>query len=332
MAPRPPLQVSIETGEYDEARRTLRMTLFTPEGVPLDLEQQLGVGPQGPEGPEGPEGPKGEPGIQGPTGDAGPASIVPGPKGNKGDQGVQGLQGPKGDTGNTGVTGPQGLKGDKGDKGDPGNTGPTGPQGVQGAQGSTGATGATGPKGDTGNTGPTGSTGPQGVPGTGGGGETARRFDVTAVATLDIDSLAIDATALYELVLDGVIAISGDSPITIRPTGGDYTSAGIINRAYLDGVTQVQNASAPVDVGLLLLATGWNTNNEVLATARLSLNPAKRARCKSAFVLHPDSNTQQVMSGDVASFLKVKAEIPSITIHFGGGTFTGRVSLRQIAN
>lgn len=97
MAPRPPMQIVIETAEYDSTRRSWRMSLFDPDGTPIDLSV---VGGEGPEGPEGPAGPKGDTGDPGPTG----------PKGGKGDIGDPGIDG---------ADGAPGAKGDKGDPGDP---------------------------------------------------------------------------------------------------------------------------------------------------------------------------------------------------------------------
>lgn len=169
-----------------------------------------------------------------------------------------------------------------------------------------------------------------GTPFSAGGG--ARHFDVTDAATLDIDGLVTDVTALYELVIDGVVTTSLDTAITARPTGGNITAASIVDRTYQESLSPTVNPVVHSDNGLVLGITGWNTACEILCTSRLSLRADGRARAHSKFAMHPDTNQERIMHGGVASFLKVKQTIESLTIHFGDGTFTGRVSITQIPN
>lgn len=173
-----------------------------------------------------------------------------------------------------------------------------------------------------------------GTPFTGGGSlpDTTRRGIFENTNTVEFAELAVDGTALYELVLDGVVTTSGDLAVTVRPTGGDITSTSIVDRTYQETMLPTANPLVYDDNGLVVAVTGWNMACEILSTTRLMLRPDGRARAHSNFVMHPDTNQERVMYGGVASFLKVKAEIPSITVHFGGGTFTGRVSLTQIPN
>jgi hypothetical protein len=105
MAPRPPMQIMIETAEYDSSRRSWRQALFTPDGDPIDLSALGGEGPPGPEGAQGPPGPQGSPGPQGATG----ATGATGPAGAAGSAGSQGAKGDKGDTGDTGPAGADGA-------------------------------------------------------------------------------------------------------------------------------------------------------------------------------------------------------------------------------
>jgi hypothetical protein len=118
-------------------------------------------GTNGTNGSDGATGPQGATGSTGATGAAGPQ----GPQGNTGSQGPQGNTGPTGSQGATGPAGDDGATGPQGPTGATGPTGGTGPQGPVGDDGSDGATGPQGPTGSTGPTGPTGSTGSTGSTG-----------------------------------------------------------------------------------------------------------------------------------------------------------------------
>ena len=74
MAPRPPIQAKIVPAEeFEEGRRSWRLSLFNEDGTPFEAGVDGVQGPPGEDGDVGPQGPEGDPG---PTGPAGPGSVT----------------------------------------------------------------------------------------------------------------------------------------------------------------------------------------------------------------------------------------------------------------
>lgn len=339
-----------------------------PAGPQGDAGPEGPEGPQGTTGATGSTGATGDPGPTGPAGakgDTGNTGPV-GPKGDPGATGDTGVQGPQGDPGPTGLPGATGPAGPQGSTGPQGSAGP---QGSTGAAGPTGPTGSTGPQGATGPQGPAGTSRTildegsalanrskldfvgagvtvtddsvndkstvtiSGGGGSGVGSGSPWLFDqeVSAQSFVDIPNLNGDSDIEYELVLDGSVAVGGVARnITLRPNN-------VITNTFNTYSTD-SRSGASVSVGAYdsngLLIAYTSTADSILELFGVLAAKSGRNRkwLGDAMISQTATPSQMLVLETGGRWDDTTANITSLRVDFGGGTFTGRVRLRAVGS
>lgn len=323
------------------------------------------IGPAGPKGDQGNTGLVGPEGPAGPQGDVGP--IGPdGPQGSQGNVGPQGLTGPQGDQGLKGDAGSQGPIGDPGPTGLPGATGPqgpqgnTGPQGPQGPQGNTGATGSQGPQGTPGTSRTILDEGVAlatrskldfvgagvtvtddsandksvvtipGSAGVVGASPWLYDADVSAAGSVNIPSLSGDSDIEYEVILDGIVATGGVARnVTLRPNNVAINET----NTYITHARSAANAVtvAAYDSGGLMLGYTFATDTYIASSGVFFAKSGRTRKFLGSLAIFQVSSTAFADRIDtVGRWEDTATVVNSLTLDFGGGTFTGRVRVRRV--
>lgn len=184
-----------------------------------------------------------------------------------------------------------------------GAAGPTGPQGVQGIQGDPAPSGAI-------------------------------VNDVAGVTSTDV--VGLDPTKTYDFYVDGILAQGGASRyVSLRPNGIAPVNPGHVCRTTLQRswVDVGGNASTPATVrvdeqGMVLGAIPFTEDQIISAHARVQLATGKPRICRSKMASSSRlaAFVNESCTSDAATRWDNTTEsYDHMVVHFGGGTFTGRV-------
>lgn len=258
------------------------------------------------------------------------------------------------------IAGPPGPQGSAGPAGAQGAAGAPGPAGAQGPAGTNGTVGATGPPGPAGSSGggssltirdPNGNDLPQrdtifvmaplqaaddseigrtvlGLdPAVGGGSAWVYDAESTGASSITIPDLDGDADIEYEVIIDGNVVPGGVARnITLRPNGATVDT----HFAYVSGGVDAAGPGVGVDIGILVGYTP-TVNSRILARGLFSAESGRKRMYTGTY--HHGGQTS-ANDGNVGTFGgrwdDTAANLASLVVHFGGGTFTGRVRVKKV--
>lgn len=166
------------------------------------------------------------------------------------------------------------------------------------------------------------------VAGSGGGGSPwVYDSESTNVASITIPDLDGDADVEYEVVIDGDVVPGGAARnITLRPNGATSGT----HFAYVSGGVDASGPGVGVDIGILVGYTP-TANSRILARGLLSAKSGRKRMYSGTY--HHGGQTS-ANDGNVGTFGgrwdDTAANLVSLDVHFGGGTFTGRVRVKKV--
>jgi len=185
---------------------------------------------------------------------------------------------------------------------------------------------AAGPAGIQGATGPQGPAGPSG--------DTWSEYTLSAASTVDIP---VDSN-LYalELLLDGVhsAATGANRNISARLNGRSSSLTTIMTGAWsqntVSGNPPTSESFVFQNNGIVLARTWQQTVHQVHSEAYLPIKAATTARMAFARSAVSPNATQNLSTHLFTTMMDNSTEaVTSITIDFGGGTFTGKIRVRS---
>jgi hypothetical protein len=151
--------------------------------------------------------------------------------------------------------------------------------------------------------------------------------EVANATSITIPDLDGDADIEYEIVVDGDVVPGGAARnITLRPNG---TAVGT-HFAYVSGGLSAVGPGVGVDIGILIGYTP-TTNSRVLARGLLAAKSGRKRMYTGTYHYGAQTNAND---GDVGTFGgrwdDTAANLVSLDVNFGGGTFTGRVRVKKV--
>lgn len=162
-----------------------------------------------------------------------------------------------------------------------------------------------------------------------------------AAASTVFNGLAGDTDLAYKYEIVGWLESAGvDRNFTLRPTGpvaANNTANGrnVIHRHYIepDDVTVSHNVYKNNDVWPRVFETAWAMSGVVMASGMIRVSSAQNPVSLGEWAWKVTSvSDARMMRASVGGFLYTPRVVDTLTLDYGGGQFTGRVTLTPIAS
>lgn len=167
---------------------------------------------------------------------------------------------------------------------------------------------------------------------------------LTASSAYSFRDLAGDANFAYEVIVSGRLTQIGgtENQITVRPTGRnaantadvtDLTSRNQQIESYNDvGDTNVGPVIAEYGNGngLFLGSNRWTTTCDVMGKMSFQCHSSRRIQSVIQFACKPSVSDARTLGGSGHGMMYIERRVTNVEINFGGGTFTGAVSLEPL--